>query len=131
MSVLFSCPTVIVAMGLPSSWREMACARAAGQAPAGLVCRLVWPGSRTGRARGARTGPGTCKGIPDRCPGLRPGPRQHHARRTVCRDELPATITTVRLGVNVPGAERLRRFGLNPGMGRLFVREVKSEPTRL
>jgi hypothetical protein len=46
--------------------------------------------------------PGRVYGIPDRYPGLRPGGGT--TRRTVCRDELPATITTVPLGINVAGA---------------------------
>jgi hypothetical protein len=45
--------------------------------PADLICRLVWPESRSGRARRARSIPGRCPGTPGRCPGLRPAPRQH------------------------------------------------------
>ena len=33
-----------------------------GRSPAELICRLAWPGSRSGRARCARRIPGTCTG---------------------------------------------------------------------
>jgi len=36
----------------------MASVRAAGQAPADLICRLVWAGSHSGRARRTRQVPG-------------------------------------------------------------------------
>src|SRR6516164_6444211 len=64
MSVLFSCPTVTVAMALPFPWTACPVSAFPGQAPADLICRPVGSGSRLLWARRARRIAGRCPGNP-------------------------------------------------------------------
>jgi hypothetical protein len=60
--------------GAPFLWRAWRASRPGARRPAGLSCRLIWPGSRSGARDAPVLSSARVRGIPDRCPGLRPGP---------------------------------------------------------
>ena len=62
--------------GISFPWRAWPASALRGQAPAGLICRLVWPGSHAGRARPTARFPGRCPRNPG-AGALVCGPRQN------------------------------------------------------